>query len=68
MRSVELRVSADELSHVMDRMRIWLDNNSVIAKSFRYDRDADGTVVNILTFDDDADADAFANAFNGRPL
>jgi hypothetical protein len=68
MHSVELWVSADELSQTMDNMRIWLDDNKVSATSFRYDRRADGTVVVMLTFAAAAAANAFANAFNGKPL
>ena len=65
MRSVELHVSADELSNLMDNMRIWLDDNGISAISFKYDREADGTVVVVLTFASAAEANAFASAFNG---
>jgi hypothetical protein len=65
MSTVELHVSADELSNLMDKMRIWLDDNSISAQSFKYDREADGTVVVALTFADEAHANAFANAFSG---
>jgi hypothetical protein len=66
--SVELRVSADELSHAMDNMRMWLDDNKISATSFRYDRVADGTFIVVLTFADAIAANAFANAFNGKLL
>ena len=66
MRSVEVRVSADELSHAMENMRMWLDDHKVSPTSFRYDREADDTVVVTLTFADEAAANAFANAFNGK--
>jgi hypothetical protein len=66
--SVELRVSADELSHAMDSMRMWLDDNKISPTSFRYDRGADGTFIMVLTFADAIAANAFANAFNGKLL
>jgi hypothetical protein len=65
MRSVELHVAADELSNLMDNLRIWLDDNRISATSFRYDREPDGTVVVVLTFADEAEANACANAFDG---
>ena len=66
MRTVELRISDDELSPAMDRMRIWLDDNKVSASSFRFDRENDVKVVVVLSFASDAEADAFANAFGGK--
>ena len=65
MRTVELHVSADELSNLMDKMRIWLDDNGISPQSFKYDREAGGTVVVVLTFADEAQANTFANAFRG---
>jgi hypothetical protein len=66
--SVELRVSADELSHAMDRMRMWLDDNKISPKSFRYYNGADETFIVVLTFADAIAANAFAHAFNGKLL
>jgi hypothetical protein len=68
MRSAELRIPANELSHAMDNMRIWLDDHKVGPTTFRYTREADGTVVVALTFVDDTTADAFVSAFDGRSL
>ncbi len=65
---VELRVSANELSHAMDNMRMSLDDNKVNPTSFRYDRRTDGTFIVRLTFADAIAANAFADAFNGRLL
>ena len=50
----------------MDNMRIWLDDNKVSPTTFRYDREAGNTVVVALTFADEAAANAFADAFNGK--
>ena len=60
--------SADELSHAMDHMRMWLDDNKFSPTSFRYDREADGSFIVVLTFADASAANAFANAFSGRLL
>ncbi len=66
--SVKLRVSADQLSHAMDNMRVWLDDNKVSPTNFRYDREADGTFTVLLIFADAIAANAFADAFNGKLL
>jgi hypothetical protein len=66
--SVELRVSADELSHAMVNMRMWLDDNKISPTSFRYNKGADETFIVVLTFADAIAANAFANAFNGKLL
>ena len=66
--SVKLRVSADQLSHAMDNMRVWLDDNKVSPTNFRYDREADGTFTVLLIFADSIAANAFADAFNGKLL
>jgi len=66
--SVQLRVSADDLSHAMDNMRTWLDDHKVSPTNFRYDREADGTFTVLLTFADANAANAFADAFNGKLL
>jgi hypothetical protein len=52
----------------MDNMRMWQDDHKISPTSFRYIREADGTVVVAVTFADDAAASAFANAFNGKLL
>ena len=66
MRAVEFRVSDDELSGTMDKMRIWLDGNKVSVRSFKYDREGEGRVVVVLTFASDTETNAFAKAFDGK--
>lgn len=66
MRSVEILISSDKLSSAMGLMRIWMDTNKIDAHSFRYYSNADGMAVVVLTFEDVTDANAFANAFNGK--
>ena len=47
---------------------MWLDDNKVSPTSFRYDREADGSFIVVLTFADASAANAFANAFSGKLL
>ena len=64
--SVELHVPSDELPLAMERMRTWLDNREVSARGFGCNRKADDMVAVVLTFGDEVEANAFANAFWGR--
>ncbi len=66
MWSVEVRICKDDFSEAMDHMRLWLDHNKTGLKSFRYVREEGDTVVVVLTFADDVEADAFAKVFNGN--
>jgi len=66
MWSAEVRISRDKLSGAMDHMRLWLDHNQTSLRRFRYVREEDDTVVVVLTFAGDVEANAFANVFNGN--
>ena len=66
MVAVEIQIiSQDNLAHMMTRMREWLDGRRVEPSSFRYIF-APPDILMRIDFSAEDEADAFANAFDGR--
>jgi hypothetical protein len=65
MRTITVRLPADEFSSMMITMREWLDCNRYEPIRFKYDQDEDAVVVSI-DFQTDAAAEAFARRFDGE--
>jgi hypothetical protein len=64
MRSVTVRVSADEFSTTMTAMAEWLDANRYEPARFKYDHHEDCVVVTV-DFPAEVAAEAFATRFDG---
>jgi hypothetical protein len=65
VRTIKVRLCAEDLSREMAAMREWLDYNSYEPRRFNCDKDRD-TVVLSVDFMVDAAADAFAVRFDGK--
>ena len=67
MKTITVRVRDPDLSRAMAEMRAWLDRNGYAPGRFGCDHDADVVVVSV-SFQADAEADAFAARFAGLRL
>ena len=65
MRTVTLRLSGDDFSTAIIRMRDWLKKNRCEPTGYRYDQNED-TVVLSVDFDVDAHAKAFVKCFGDQ--
>ena len=65
MRTIKVRLCAEDLSREMAAMREWLDRNGYEPRWFNCDRDRD-TVVLSVDFMVDAAAEKFARRFDGE--
>ena len=65
MRTIKVKLCAEDLSREMAAMREWLDHNSHEPRRFNCDKDRD-TVVLSVDFMVDAAAEAFARRFDGE--
>ena len=64
MRSVTVRLRADEFSAAMKAMGKWLDANQYEPTRYKYDHHADAVVVTV-DFPAEVAAEAFATRFDG---
>ena len=65
MRTIKVKLCAEDLSREMAAMREWLDHNSYEPRRFNCDKDRD-TVVLSVDFMADAAAEEFARRFAGE--
>jgi hypothetical protein len=65
VRTIKVRLRAEDLSREMAAMREWLDRNGHEPRRFNCDQDRD-TVVLSVDFMVDAAAEAFAGRFDGE--
>jgi len=65
MHTVTIRLSGDDFSTAMVRMRDWLEQHRCEPTAYRYDQN-DDTVVVSVNFTADTQAKAFAKHFDGQ--
>ena len=65
MRTVVLRLSGEEFSTTIVRMRDWLERNRCEPTGYRYDQDEDAVVLTV-DFTVDAQAKAFVKRFGDQ--
>ena len=65
MRTVIVRLSGEDFSTTIVRMRDWLEKNRCEPTGYRYDQDEDAVVVSV-DFTVNAQAEAFAKRFDGE--
>ena len=65
MHTVTIRLSGDDFSTAMVRMRDWLEQHRCEPTAYRYDQN-DDTVVVSVNFTADTQAKAFAQRFGGQ--
>jgi hypothetical protein len=65
MRTVIVRLSGEDFSPTIVRMRDWLEKNRCEPTGYRYDQDEDAVVVSV-DFTVNAQAEAFAKRFDGE--
>jgi hypothetical protein len=65
MHTVIIRLSGEDFSTAIARMRDWLEKHSCEPTAYRYDQDEDTVVVSV-DFAIEAQAQAFAKRFDGQ--
>jgi hypothetical protein len=65
MRTVTIRLSGEEFSSAIARIRDWLEKHRFEATAYRYDQNEEAVVVSV-DFAIDAQARAFAQRFDGQ--